>query len=68
MFAYFILFVIIGFIIGVIQKNYKTALTIIIVITLCWALADGVWALATLFELLIGYYAATKVITGGKKK
>lgn len=54
MLFYFIIFCIIGFVLGVVIKNIKIALGIVAAITLCWTFAYGPWALATFFELILG--------------
>lgn len=60
MIEFFILFVIIGFIIGVIQKNEDSAIGIIIFIAVIWLFIYGVWAVATFVELILGYILAKK--------
>ena len=62
MFFYFILFCIMGFVIGIIIRNIKLALGIIIVITLGWTFAYGPWALATFFELALGFAIARIIV------
>lgn len=62
MFFYFIVFCIIGFVIGSMQKNPKNAMGIIVAVTICWALAWGPWAVATFVELMIGYALAKIII------
>ena len=46
---------------GVVLKNFKKALAVIVIISLCWAFVFGPWALATFIELMLGY-AVVKVI------
>ena len=61
MLFYLVTFCTIGFFIGVIIRNSKIAIAIIVVITLCWALVFGPWALATFLELLLGYVGANSI-------
>lgn len=60
MIEFFILFTMIGFIIGLIQKNKDTAIGIIITITIIWLFIYGIWAVATFAELILGYILAKK--------
>jgi len=62
MIEFFILFVIIGFIIGVIQKNEDSAIGIIILIAVIWLFIYGIWAVATFIELLLGHALAKRFI------
>ena len=61
MLLYFAIFCSTGFFIGIILKNPKIAIAIIVTITFCWALVFGPWALATFLELILGYAAANSV-------
>lgn len=61
MLFYFVIFCIAGFAIGSILKNSKTAIAIIIIISLLWALAFGPWAIATFAELILGYIVSRQV-------
>ena len=63
MFLYFILFCIIGFGIGIMQKNSRAAIFIIIGISLFWALIYGPWAFVTFAELMLGYFVAKEIKT-----
>lgn len=58
MFFYFIIFFILGIILGIVVKNHKIALGVIGAITLCWAFVYGAWALATFLELMLGFGVA----------
>ncbi|SHN70075.1 hypothetical protein [Desulfovibrio litoralis] len=58
MLFYFVIFIVIGFVLGAMQKNVKIASVIIIAISLCWAVVFGPWALAAFVELMIGYALA----------
>lgn len=58
MLLYFAIFCTTGFFIGITLKNPKIAIAIIVIITLCWGLVFGPWALATFLELILGYAAA----------
>ena len=62
MFFYFVIFCAIGFVIGVLLKNFKVAMAVIVVIALLWALPFGSWALATFVELMLGYVVAKVVV------
>ena len=55
MLEFFILFTILGFILAFIIKEDKLIIIRIIVISILWSFAFGPWAIATFFELLIGY-------------
>lgn len=55
MLEFFIMFTILGFILAFIIKEDKLIIIGIIVISVLWSFAFGPWAIATLFELLIGY-------------
>jgi len=63
MFLYFILFCIIGFGIGIMQKNSRAAIFIIIGISLFWALIYGPWAFVTFAELMLGYFVTKEIKT-----
>lgn len=67
MLFYFVIFCIIGFVIGILLKNFKIAITIIVIITLGWALKFGPWALATFVELMLGYGVAKFIAKEMKK-
>lgn len=54
MLLYVILFCAIGFVLGLLFTP-RGASRIILVITIGWAFVQGVWALATLVELLFGF-------------
>lgn len=54
MILYFILFCAIGFILGL-YFTQKGAVRVILAVTVGWAFVQGVWALATLGELILGY-------------
>ena len=56
MFAFFIMFLIVGFLLGYIIEDQQKALTIIVIVSIVWGLIAGPWALATLLELLLGYF------------
>lgn len=58
MLFYFVIFIVIGFVLGAMQKNVKIASVIIIAISLCWAVVFGAWALAAFVELIFGYALA----------
>lgn len=55
MIEYFILFTVIGFIIGALfDSNINVITFIILIITVIWAFIYGLWSIATLIELLLG--------------
>lgn len=54
MLLYVVLFCAVGFVLGLLFTP-RGASNIIIVITVGWAFAQGVWALATFVELLSGF-------------
>ncbi len=54
--GFIILFVIIGFFIGKETEDKGAAFTLIIIITVAWAFPFGPWAIATFFELVVGYF------------
>jgi len=60
MLEFFILFVLIGFVIGIIQNNFDSAIGIIIIISVLWLFIFGAWAIATFIELILGYSLARK--------
>lgn len=67
MLKYFILFTVIGFIIGKFNsENEKQALVIIIIISIVWGIAYApIWGLMSLAEMALGYMI-TKIFNGKK--
>ena len=59
--GYIIVFIIVGFIIGIVIKNDNTAIGAIIVMSILWGFAMGPWAIATFIELLLGYSLSKKM-------
>jgi len=56
---YFVVFFIIGIVIGIIFHNNKVkAYIVIIIITTVWGFIWKYWAIATFIELIIGYSIA----------
>jgi len=55
---YFIIFTVVGFFIGSMnQNNEKQALVIIIIIAVLWTIGHApIWGLASLGEMVIGYF------------
>jgi len=51
---YFIGFIVLGFILRMLLEE-ETAVIAIIAITIIWGLGFGFWAVATFFELIIGF-------------
>jgi uncharacterized membrane protein (Fun14 family) len=60
MLMYFIVFTVIGFIIGTMVKDIEKSIPIIIGISILWGLIYApVWGLACLGELSLGFYIFT---------
>ena len=54
---YFIVFTIIGFVIGTLVKDMNKAVPIIVAASILWGLIYApIWGLATLGELSLGFY------------
>lgn len=59
MLTYFIVFSIVGFIIGKFQNNQQTAFIIIIAIAILWGISHKpIWGFVSLGELALGYFIA----------
>ena len=57
MLMYFIVFTVIGFIIGIMVKDLEKSIPVIIGISILWGFVDApVWGLAALGELSLGFY------------
>jgi len=57
MLFYFIVFTIIGFVIGSAVRDINKAIPVIIVASVLWGLISApIWGLATLGELSLGFY------------
>ena len=57
MLMYFIIFTVIGFVIGAVVKDLEKSIPIIIGISILWGLIYApVWGLAALGELSLGFY------------
>ena len=61
MLSYFIMFLIVGAILGFIFEDEKSAIGLIIVISIVWAFIYGAWAILTFFELLLGFVLIKKL-------
>ena len=61
MLSYFIMFLILGAVLGFIFENEKNVMSVIIVISVVWAFIFGVWAILTFFELLLGFVLIKKL-------
>ena len=61
MLEYFIIFVIVGFILGLTLNN-QIAIKIIIVLSILWIFVSGFWFIATFIELILGYTLAKRYI------
>jgi len=63
MLAYFIGFIVIGFILGLFIKDVEKVGPIIFVISILWGLASGpIWGFAAFGELSLGFYFFTRLI------
>jgi len=59
MLMYFIIFSIVGFVIGKFQNNQQTAFIIIIAIAVLWGISHKpIWGFVSLGELALGYFIA----------
>ena len=61
MLDFFIIFIAIGYILGMLISNNEKAIIVILVISIIWMFVFGFWAIATLIELILGYLLAKKV-------
>lgn len=60
MLTYFIIFSIVGFVIGKLQSNQQTAFIIIIGIAILWGISHKpIWGVVSLGELALGYFIAS---------
>ena len=66
MLEFFILFTILGFILAFIIKEDKLIIIGIIVISILWSFAFGLWAIPTFFELFIEYKLQRALIQNNK--
>jgi hypothetical protein len=58
LFTYFLMFLVIGLVIGHLVKDQKQASLISIVAAVLWGMSSRfIWGLVTLGELLLGYFA-----------
>jgi hypothetical protein len=55
MLGFFIMFFIVGVILGIILEE-KQGIIAIIIISILWMFVYGPWAIATLIELLLGFF------------
>jgi TPR repeat protein len=53
---YIAVFVIVGIVIGLVDKEVKFGLWVIVAISVLWGFVFGPWAIATFIELLVGYF------------
>lgn len=60
MFFYFVVFVAVGFAIGMFAPE-KVAAILIVGLTIAWAFVFGPWALASFIEMCLGGYFALKM-------
>jgi len=57
MLTYLVVFTAIGFAIGHFIKEKKTSLIVILVLSVLWGMShQAIWGLATLGELMLGYF------------
>jgi len=61
MLSYFIMFLIVGIILGLIFEDKNIGMGVIIVISIVWAFPFGAWAILTFFELLLGFILTKKL-------
>ena len=60
MLMYFLIFTVVGFVIGVVVKSLEKSIPFIIGISILWGFVYApVWGLATLGELSLGFYIFT---------
>lgn len=67
MLAFFIMFLIVGFLLGFLIDNQQKAFTVIILLSIGWGFVAGPWAIATFLELLLGYFVMQKIKISQKK-
>lgn len=60
MLGFFIMFFIVGVILGIILEE-KQGIIVIIIISILWMFVYGPWAIATLIELLLGFFLVKKL-------
>ena len=60
MLGFFIMFFIVGVILGIILEE-KQGIIGIIIISILWMFVYGPWAIATLIELLLGFFLVKKL-------
>lgn len=59
MLTYFIIFSIVGFVIGKLQNNQQTAFIIIIAVAILWGISHKpIWGFVSFGELVLGYFIA----------
>lgn len=61
MLSYFIIFLIVGVLLGFIFEDEKVGICVIIAISVVWAFIYGGWAILTFFELLLGFVLIKKL-------
>lgn len=61
MLTFFIIFLVVGLILGVIVEDTKIAAILIIIISITWAFIFGPWAFLTFLEVTLGYLFARKL-------
>lgn len=60
MLAYFIMFFIVGIVLGILLEQ-KQGIILILIISILWMFVFGPWALVTFFELLLGFFLVKKL-------
>lgn len=65
--AYVVIFVLVGMVIGKLVKEESVAYGLIGIITVIWFFLMGPWAIATFFELVIGYNLVTDGMSKSKQ-
>ena len=71
MLAFFIIFTIVGFVLGIMDSSHNkhaVGITIAIVISFLWIDVYGFWAIATFLELMLGYNLALYTVVANRKK
>lgn len=60
MLGFFIMFFIVGVVLGIILEE-KQGIIAIIIISILWMFVYGPWAIATFIELLLGFFLVKKL-------
>lgn len=60
MLGFFIMFLIVGGLLGYLIEEEKKGLTVIVLLSIGWALVSGPWGIVAFVELLLGFYVIKK--------